>query len=230
MSAVRAWFERPETPAPGWYAARSDRAIGAAVRMIYNSPAHPWTVAQLATEVGLSRASLACRFTDVVGEPPMRFLTNWRITLAADLLTEPGVTIGAVADQVGYSTPYAFSSLQKSPRHQPQTAPPGSGAVKIPAAAVPTSVRALLPVAATSAPNNRYGARMGIPGNEGDRHLQRYQPVLNETTTVAVLFWRMRSIVPGSAGVGALQRAAWCDRAGLPGGDGVPIVPRCVYV
>ena len=66
-------------------------------------------VASLAAEVGVSRATLARRFTDLVGEPPMSFLTGWRLALAADLLREPGSTIAAVANQVGYGSPYALS-------------------------------------------------------------------------------------------------------------------------
>lgn len=116
MSAIRAWFELPESDAPGWYLAESDPAVGDAIRLLHNDPAHPWTVAELAAAAGLSRASLARRFTDVVGEPPLTFLTNWRITIAADLLAEPGVTIGEVAHQVGYSTPYALSTAFKRVR------------------------------------------------------------------------------------------------------------------
>ena len=122
MSAIRAWFEQPDSDAPGWYLAESDPAIGDTIRRLHQDPAHPWTVAELASASGMSRASLARRFTEVVGEPPLTFLTNWRITLAADLLTEPGATVGSVADQVGYATPYAFSAAFKrvrgvSPKH-----------------------------------------------------------------------------------------------------------------
>jgi AraC-like DNA-binding protein len=81
-----------------------------------NNPAEPWTVARLASEVNVSRAVLARRFTEMVGEPPMRFLTSWRIDLAADLLRKPDTTIGAVADQVGYSTPFALSNAFKRVR------------------------------------------------------------------------------------------------------------------
>ena len=61
----------------------------------------------------MSRASLARRFNDLVGEPPMTFLTGWRIALAADMLREPGTTIGAVASQVGYGSPFALSTAFK---------------------------------------------------------------------------------------------------------------------
>ena len=65
---------------------------------------------------GVSRAALARRFNDLVGEPPMSFLTGWRIALAADLLLEPGATIGSVAAQVGYGSPFALSTAFKRVR------------------------------------------------------------------------------------------------------------------
>jgi AraC-like DNA-binding protein len=116
IAALRSWFSRSSGEAPAWYAAHSDPVVGRALRVIYNSPAHPWTVASLAAEVGVSRAALARRFTDLVGEPPMTFLTNWRLTLAADLLRDPDATVGAVARQVGYGSPFALSSAFKRVR------------------------------------------------------------------------------------------------------------------
>ena len=84
--------------------------------MMHNNPAHPWTVASLAAETGVSRAALARRFNDLVGEPPMSFLTGWRLALAADLLREPDATIGAVAQQVGYGSAFALSTAFKRVR------------------------------------------------------------------------------------------------------------------
>jgi AraC-like DNA-binding protein len=81
--------------------------------MLYNNPSHPWTVAALAADAGASRAALARRFTELVGEPPMTFLTGWRLDLAADLLREPDATIGSVARQVGYGSPFALSTAFK---------------------------------------------------------------------------------------------------------------------
>ncbi len=116
MSAVRAWVARPEADAPGWILAGGDPAIGEVLRMLYDDPARAWTVAELAAAVGMSRAALARRFTQIVGEPPMTFLTHWRLTLAADLLCEPGATIGSVAEQVGYASSYALSAAFKRVR------------------------------------------------------------------------------------------------------------------
>jgi AraC-like DNA-binding protein len=78
--------------------------------------AHPWTVAALATEAGVSRALLARRFTELVGRPPMTYLTNLRLALAADQLLEPGTTIGAVAQEVGYGSAFALSAAFKRVR------------------------------------------------------------------------------------------------------------------
>ncbi|MGV9777604.1 AraC family transcriptional regulator [Streptosporangium sp. NPDC003464] len=113
IAVLRAWFARPEAEAPAWYRAHSDPVVGRALRMLHNNPAHPWTVAALAAGTGVSRASLARRFTDLVGEPPMAFLTGWRLAMAADLLRESDVTIGAVARQVGYGSSFALSTAFK---------------------------------------------------------------------------------------------------------------------
>jgi AraC-like DNA-binding protein len=113
---LRAWFTRPEAEAPAWYRAQADPVIGRALSLMHHHPEHPWTLAALAREVGLSRAALAKRFADLVGEPPMAFLTGWRLALAADLLLEPGQTIGSVAAQVGYSSPFALSAAFKRVR------------------------------------------------------------------------------------------------------------------
>jgi AraC-like DNA-binding protein len=116
IAVLRAWFARPDADAPGWYRASSDPVVGYALRLMHHNPAHSWTVAELARETGVSRAALARRFHELVGEPPMTFLTNWRIALAADLLLDPGATIGSVAQQVGYGSPFALSVAFKRVR------------------------------------------------------------------------------------------------------------------
>lgn len=116
IAVLRAWFARPDADAPAWYRAHADPVVGAALRMLHHRPAHPWTIAELAHEIGVSRAALARRFNALVGEPPMTFLTGWRIALAADLLREPGATVGSVAHQVGYGSPFALSTAFKRVR------------------------------------------------------------------------------------------------------------------
>ena len=113
IAVLRAWFARPEAEPPGWYRAHADPVVGPALRLLHNNPERQWTVASLAREVGVSRAALARRFNELVGEPPMAFLTEWRIALAADLLLEPGATIGSVAAEVGYGSPFALSTAFK---------------------------------------------------------------------------------------------------------------------
>jgi AraC-like DNA-binding protein len=116
IAVLRTWFARSEAEAPGWYRAHGDPVVGPALRLLHNSPAHPWTVASLADAIGVSRAALARRFHELVGEPPMAFLTSWRLTLAADLLREPGATVGSVAPQVGYGSAFALSTAFKRVR------------------------------------------------------------------------------------------------------------------
>ncbi|WKX71648.1 AraC family transcriptional regulator [Streptomyces sp. XD-27] len=116
IAALRAWFARPEAAAPAWYAAQGDPVVGRALRLLHDDPAHPWTVAGLAARAGVSRAALARRFTELVGEPPMGYLTGWRLALAADLLREPDSTLEAVARRVGYGSAFALSTAFKRVR------------------------------------------------------------------------------------------------------------------
>lgn len=118
ITILRHFFDRPGTDVPRWYVGQGDPVIGTAVRLMQHHPEHPWTVVELAQGIGLSRAAFARRFTAVVGQPPMAFLTEWRIALAADLLLEPDATIASVAHQVGYGTPFALSAAFKRERGQ----------------------------------------------------------------------------------------------------------------
>ena len=113
IAAIRAHLARLGDDAPAWYRAHQDPVVGRAVRMLHEDPARPWTVAALAAECGTSRARFARRFTELVGEPPMSYLTRWRLALAADLLREPQLTVETVATRVGYSNGFALSSAFK---------------------------------------------------------------------------------------------------------------------
>jgi AraC-like DNA-binding protein len=112
MDVLRTWFDRDDH-APAWWHAERDAVVGPALRLIYNNPAHPWTVAELAGAVGHSRAAFARRFAGQIGESPIAILTGWRLALAADLLRSDESTIAAIARQVGYGTPFALSSAFK---------------------------------------------------------------------------------------------------------------------
>lgn len=116
VSALRSWLANPDDGGPAWYRAQHDPIVGAALRELHTAPGHLWTVATLATRVGVSRAALARRFTSLVGEPPMNYLTGLRLALAADLLREPEATIGSVARKVGYSSAFALSAAFKRVR------------------------------------------------------------------------------------------------------------------
>ncbi|MBO0985529.1 AraC family transcriptional regulator [Rathayibacter sp. SD072] len=110
VATIRRWAA--ESDADAWLAC-SDPVVVAALELLHAEPAAPWTVADLARRVCVSRASLAARFREGTGAPPMTYLTRWRLTLAGDLLLDPGVTIAAVARSVGYEDPFAFSSAFK---------------------------------------------------------------------------------------------------------------------
>ncbi|NEC88435.1 AraC family transcriptional regulator [Streptomyces sp. SID12501] len=113
ITALRAWFTRPGAQIPAWYRAHGDPVVGPALRLLQADPARPWTLPALAAETGVSRANLARRFTALVGRPPMTYLREQRLTLAADLLREPDATLARVADRVGFSNAFALSAAFK---------------------------------------------------------------------------------------------------------------------
>jgi len=122
ITTLRAWFDRPESHAPGWYQAHTDPVAGTALRLLHEDPAYPWNVTELADRVGVSRASLARRFTALVGEAPMSYLTGWRITLAADQLRATKDTVETIARRVGYANAFALSVAFKRVRGTTPTA------------------------------------------------------------------------------------------------------------
>ena len=109
VTALRAWFDDPDTDAPQWCRALNDSVVGTALRLLHDDPAHRWTVASLAAKSGVSRATLARRFTSMVGESPMAYLASWRVDRAADLLRHTDYTMDAVARRVGYANAFALS-------------------------------------------------------------------------------------------------------------------------
>ncbi|MEU3061592.1 AraC family transcriptional regulator [Streptomyces subrutilus] len=113
VCTLRDWFDRPEAQPPAWYGALGDEVAGPALRAIHEDPAHPWTTAELAARAGVSRTTLAKRFTEQVGDGPVAYLTDWRMTLAADLLSRTELTVAAVARRVGYADAFGFSAAFK---------------------------------------------------------------------------------------------------------------------
>jgi AraC-like DNA-binding protein len=96
--------------APAWFRALGDRRLSRALQAIHESPGQQWTVEKLAKVALMSRASLARNFQHTLGQTPMQYLVDWRMTLARDLLLADGLSLAQVADRIGYSSPYAFAT------------------------------------------------------------------------------------------------------------------------
>jgi AraC-like DNA-binding protein len=110
IHAMRAWLRMQEDDAiDGWLLALRDPVIARAMNAIHQRPREPWTIESLAREVSVSRATLARRFTHVVGETPPEYLTRWRMDLAAQRLRDTDDTVAAIAAAVGYRSEYSFS-------------------------------------------------------------------------------------------------------------------------
>jgi len=105
---VRAWLEEQPVGAGGWFGALRDPQIGRALSLIHENPELPWTVESLAAKVALSRAAFARRFVELVGEPPLKYLTRWRMSLAAKILKTTSESVDVVATRVGYDSPTGF--------------------------------------------------------------------------------------------------------------------------
>jgi AraC-like DNA-binding protein len=113
VDVVRSWIAAAHSAPPTRIAAYGDPIVGPALRRLEGDLAHPWTVASLAASVSVSRATLARRFRDLVGESPMAYLANLRLATAADLLTMPEMTVTEASARVGYHSPYTFSTAFK---------------------------------------------------------------------------------------------------------------------
>ena len=114
--AVRAWSSGATEEPPSWLRALNDPLIACTLAALHDRPDHPWTIESLADEVHLSRATLARRFTALVGEPPLAYLTRWRMDLAARRLKDTTEPVEAIARGVGYTSEYAFNRAFK--RHR----------------------------------------------------------------------------------------------------------------
>lgn len=114
--ALRSWLDHQDAATShSWFGALQDPVVGPAVRAIHDDPGHDWTVTALAQRSGVSRAAFARRFHQAVGEPPLNYVTRWRMNLAADLL-DRGERIGGIAHQVGYDNEFAFAKAFKRVR------------------------------------------------------------------------------------------------------------------
>jgi len=112
LYVVRAWIDQ-DSERPGWLSALRDPALGKALASMHAEPGGDWSVASLAGIAGLSRAAFARRFAQIVGEPPMAYLTRWRMGLAAQLLSGGQQPLPDVARRLGYESEFAFSRAFK---------------------------------------------------------------------------------------------------------------------
>lgn len=108
VQVVRSWLES-QTPDRGWVAGLRDPLLGQALAAFHAEPGAPWTLASLAAEAGMSRSAFAARFTDLLGEPPMAYVTAWRMDVAARLVRERALPLSRVAERVGYQSEAAFN-------------------------------------------------------------------------------------------------------------------------
>lgn len=108
VQALRAHMASLTDCSRGWLRALKDPQLATALRLIHEQPEKPWTVEALAQRVTMSRSAFAERFTRLVGEAPLGYLTRWRMQKAAHLIREPDATLGAIARVVGYETESAF--------------------------------------------------------------------------------------------------------------------------
>ena len=109
IETLRRYMEKLPAEHTGWLAGVRDRVVGKALTLMHSQPAHTWTVEALASECNVSRSVLAERFTHYIGQPPMHYLTRWRMALAAGMLRSSSLSITHVAQDVGYETDPAFS-------------------------------------------------------------------------------------------------------------------------
>jgi AraC-like DNA-binding protein len=110
IRALRTWAAGSATKAhPGWLTGALDRPLGPALRAIHRNPELPWPVEELAELASMSRAAFAGRFTQLVGEPPGRYIARLRLARAADLLAMTTETVGTIGRSVGYESEAAFS-------------------------------------------------------------------------------------------------------------------------
>jgi AraC-like DNA-binding protein len=113
IQAIRVWLEQESSSASGWLSALRDPQVGRALAMIHRDPVREWRVETLAAEVAMSRSAFAERFSRLVGEAPMQYVTRWRMYLALDALRDERATVGEIALRLGYGSEAAFSRAFK---------------------------------------------------------------------------------------------------------------------
>ena len=109
IEVLRMYMNEQGEGRTGWLAGVGDRIVGAALNALHKNPAHAWTLEELARTANSSRSVLAERFQQLVGSSPMQYLTQWRMLLAANLLSRSNAPLASIAEDVGYQTDTAFS-------------------------------------------------------------------------------------------------------------------------
>jgi AraC-like DNA-binding protein len=113
VETLRAYIAHLPPEKTGWLAGARDSDVGKTLALMHRSPAHPWTIALLAKETGVSRSVLAERFRHFLNEPPMSYLTRWRLQLGAQMLTATSHSVAQIASEVGYESEAAFNRAFK---------------------------------------------------------------------------------------------------------------------
>jgi AraC-like DNA-binding protein len=113
VQAVRAWIQGQPQGQGGWLGALGDSQISSALNAMHHHPERSWTIAKLASEVGMSRSPFATKFVTLVGEPPLSYLTHLRMNLAGDYLRNGRLRISEIAGRVGYESQASFSNAFK---------------------------------------------------------------------------------------------------------------------
>jgi AraC-like DNA-binding protein len=113
IDAVRRYVDTLPTDSRGWLAGLRDRFVGRALALLHDAPATQWTVDELGRRVGLSRSALHERFSEMIGQPPMQYLANWRMQVASALLRSTNATVASIALDVGYDSEAAFTRAFK---------------------------------------------------------------------------------------------------------------------
>lgn len=113
VETLRAYIALLPPEQTGWLAGARDSEVGKTLALMHRSPAHPWTIASLAKEAGVSRSVLAERFRHYLNEPPMAYLTRWRLQLGAEMLASTSYSVAQIASEVGYESEAAFNRAFK---------------------------------------------------------------------------------------------------------------------
>jgi AraC-like DNA-binding protein len=113
IQAIRSWIATDPQAQTGWLGALRDKQIGRAIALIHRDPARDWTVASLASAVGMSRSAFAARFTELVGEPAMHYVSRWKMHAALTWLKESDAPLSQLASKLGYESEAAFSRAFK---------------------------------------------------------------------------------------------------------------------